>query len=472
MGDRQFVISSLPSGLAAFAEVNGDYAKEIKCGSDFKIDSLNRNPPASGELAPRTKQRCKISVLVAATDEAAAIASPNLAIVAQASVNSFNNAARNSKIEKAEAELVLVGTLITTLNYTGNRKDDYDEVRIDSQVTSTQGLLKADIVVWLTEASWGDVGGYGEFSTLASNAYAILNINLATASSLGFAYEVGHLFNLRHSGDQVAGYNHAIKIGSKKSVVYEFVEPKVPYFSSPLVYVNGQPFGRYNRENNAQAIFDRACPVAQYFPDPPVDLFVSMKHPFGACEYETVGASSIVYDGPNGVLHHLWEYSYDYVTWQTHPSNTEAAAIQVSNYPNFTAPGVYVRLTVTSANNNDSETFTKIIEAYDESSSQCGGGGGGQYLLTPPRLGSDDATVAFDLISSTANGINLAFYNDGKYAPAKVKVVDLVGRMLAQGEKAADESYLTISDFNLQPGVFLIVVESDGKIDSKLFEIH
>ncbi len=464
VGGRRFVISSLPSGLAAFAEVDTTFTSRAVCGLANETDSLRRDPEMPGELSPRTRQICTISILVAATDEAAAEATPNLNTVAQSCVNSFNNVVVNSRIERNEARLVLAGTVITALDQTDDSLFDLGRVENELQSNGARSNVEADVVVWLAEDAWDNGGVYGEarLSSTVANPYAVVNIDHATGSTLVFAHEVGHLFDLRHENDFASqGFNHAYKQYGRRSVVYQGTNDKVPYFSSPEYSL-----GTYARSNNARTLFNRACLVAEYFPDIPVDLDVTIKHPFGACEYETVVVSSNAQSGPNGTLTHRWEFSFDYVTWQTHPSTTEAATVQVGT------TGVYVRVTVTSDNNGDTDTFFRFIESYPEGSSECGGSSGGQYLRMIPKPGAMEPDRTYDLLSSTTAGIRLVFYNEGRSAPAIVRIADLAGRTLSQSPKIANESLLTLNVAAFPSGVYILSVESEAGAESQVVEIR
>ncbi|MFT6800893.1 MAG: hypothetical protein ACJA2N_000058 [Salibacteraceae bacterium] len=235
--------------------------------SNYKTEGDEPDPL---DLPPN---ECKLRVLVMYTPQAQDAAGTNMEALAQQAVDEMNWSFSNSNIYR-EVELVYVEEIAYSESNdmefdTKQFRDDNDGVM--DVVHSLREQYAADVCVLIFDNKAHTNQYCGMAAALRSsskNAFVSVSWDCATGY-YSFAHEIGHLFGCQHAWadvtnqtlDNDAPHAHGYKDpngGWRTLMSYTCSGSgctRLPYWSNPTVYYNGQVMGS-SSENNAQMIED------------------------------------------------------------------------------------------------------------------------------------------------------------------------------------------------------------------------
>lgn len=229
--------------------------------------------PRKGKAAASSKN-VVIDVMVAYTRKAAANYSDIKRDLIDLAIEEANESFRISNL--GQVRLRLVHTYQTDYKEQGEHFEHLYRMvdRGDGYMDEVHGLrdkYRADVVVLVVD----DPAGCGLTTRVgadADEAFAVVHHECA-ASSYSIAHEIGHIIGARHDlqVDKTMTpfpYGHGYVNGTKWRDIMSYKEscngcPRVPVWSSPNVFVKGEPAGT-SALDNARVIMEQAARVAAF----------------------------------------------------------------------------------------------------------------------------------------------------------------------------------------------------------------
>jgi hypothetical protein len=190
----------------------------------------------------------------------------------------------------------------------------------------------ADLVILLAPplTTWPDaLACVAEIGPIASEAYGIVPIDVSF-QYFSFVHEIGHLFGAQRSfssisfGDCSFGHKLYFETGpftgySIPTVMRKEHNLKIPYFSNPFVYYQGQATGVYDdyltgrSANNAGRINETGCIISDFTPSNSINPFIQVSE-----ENCLLNLTAIV-EPTNPLYSFSWKWSLDGLFTDSYP---------------------------------------------------------------------------------------------------------------------------------------------------------
>lgn len=448
--------------------VEKDYTGlQMQCAND---NSEGFQAPESS-VGDRTEGNCAVKVLALYTPAARA-ALPDINSTINLTINQTNQTFRNSQVDACDLTLVLVGRDTVSFTEGDVMRSDLDSLIALAELQSKRDAADADIVLVFIQGSYGgDLGIAGTLTLQPGRAVAVIN---ATHALFDYttSHEIGHLFACRHEpeADATGPFEHAhcFKTGcwpfrkERNTIMFSVATGNtIQHYSNPNVEYKSKKTGVTDERENWRQLKANACTVANFRnqSNPALQAFISGSG-FG-CPCDNIGIGAIVSGGAPGPYTFVWQQSDDGFNWSSVQSTAPSFSIHL---PCEEGEGVYVRLTVTSADSQSVQTYRFFEAAITwpgqeqicfERSTNGGEFAQGNILISPnPNEGFFRVFV------------DLALEND-----VEIKVYDNTGRLVAKSQENAPlgryEKRFDIS--NLASGIYVVRGRVNGNTCIKKF---
>lgn len=406
-----------------------------------------------------------------------AVGLPSLIDRLNVSIDQFNVAYSVSSVINPRAQLTLIGSELTTFTerisgFDAN-DDNNDVIDFANFAANRKATANADIVVCLVDAGYVDSRGRA-FAINAQNdneGFAIVEVR-AIPDQPVFPHEVGHLLGGRHHNDPTSGdahgYQYEIDFGFLNLGRKDYCTimcPQMPEevrrsdrWSNPNVSDGGNPTGTSGFNNVARVIGSNASRIADFRPNTgALGLYVEGEFTVTELGYKTY--ESVVSCGA-GPYTYLWERSNDgfnYFGAETSEFYTFYAYPDGSN-------SIYLRLTVTSADNRTATTFNRIdFVGYQGSRISAN-----DTFTNDKNLGNQNSLIQIAYPNPTNNQINATIFLS-KDDNIKVSMINTQGqevKSIYQGELSKGNYNFDFSVQNLTSGQYFIKATSTEKSES------
>jgi Secretion system C-terminal sorting domain/Metallo-peptidase family M12B Reprolysin-like len=295
---------------------------------------------------------------------------------------------------------------------------------LNTQAAVRRAAVGADLVVLLTGKDFIECGAgrsIGNPSDGGSPAFAFVEMQWLIGPRWSFVHEVGHLLSARHDlptdvaqGGDANACGHGFTVGDNRfqrtimdswSGTMTPPDTRILYFSNPDVGYNGSPTGSNPVKNNAKSIKNAACTVGGYETSNLygatiiTDSWVCTNLGFYVTTSAFVQTPPPSYPGiPPYTYEWRWNHSGDFVNDPSTMYGTTATA----QFPIPSGPIIWVRLKVTSADNQVLYRYRKI-NIFGPGNALChsfkGGGGSGEtnFLLAPSFVAPNPAATEITL---------------------------------------------------------------------------
>lgn len=292
IGDLVYEIYHLDNDIHVLLNAFLD-PKKSDCGNTRSFGSLPKTTPKGARTSYVGECVGLVRVLVLYTPDARnSVADINQTI--NMCISNFNSCVYNSNVT-SRVLIELAGQAEINFQETNDISDDV-ETNLPNNATAQQlrNDTQADLVVLLTNADYGSVfGAAGTLDLDPTRAYAILLAAAAVSNRQTFSHEVGHLYSLRHNGDnnsssQYQQYAHGYKFSTglfQNCATIMVNGNDVPNsgrllrFSNPNVAVDGVATGTADNNDNARRITETFATVNSFRSDVFRPLNVSISGP-------------------------------------------------------------------------------------------------------------------------------------------------------------------------------------------------
>ncbi len=377
--DESYTIDDIGGEVNVLGTVDTSYTIALECPSNGENEGLR---PIKAQDRGGS---CDIRVLILYTPAAANFV-PNIIATATANLSMTNQFFRNSGLKKDEINLVLAGIVGVDFTETSVIKNDLNEFTDPSSTIMSIGGVPlttlitnvgADVVMILGRSTTWDLAGLQQdFGPFTQTSFAILQVGDGELSSTVFAHELAHLFGCRHEPCEVSGgadcddtgpveHAHVFKTGcfpnkkKRRTIMFSTANTKViPHFSNPNVSYQGKATGETSRDN-ASILRDNACTMANAFMggDEPIAVYILGKSYHCINSGNSISLNSIVFGGSPGPHAYEWRVSTDGVNYGGIVGTNQNLSI---SGPYSLGQIIWVRLKVTSSNNETSEDFFSV----------------------------------------------------------------------------------------------------------------
>ncbi|MEO1516870.1 MAG: T9SS type A sorting domain-containing protein [Bacteroidota bacterium] len=326
-----YEINQIGEAKLVLSRVDEYYFEGHQCGNYVPSEEpVEGKEPEDAKTEYRTPPyghgNCKVRCLILYTSAAAEREGDNLFRKIDKAKSQTEQALRNSEVSQFQLSVEWLGPDSISFMETANIDDDIDNMTFDPEITSLRAEYLADIVIILTNGSYGNsnglVSGIGPDST---TAFGLVNVDNATSGRYVFAHEFAHLFGGGHETDPRPGIPHGHEWrkhewwGKKRRSILHTapLRPKrVLHYSNPAVSAFGDRTGRSGTRDNAEVLRRGACAVATFLPEPEFIPFSS--YIFGGlkeCLCQTARFTVWTYGGDPGTVSTKWYTStngFDY----------------------------------------------------------------------------------------------------------------------------------------------------------------
>ncbi len=259
IGESTYTLNDLTGGLFLLVKLNNSVMISEK--SPLVVDPSEITPSASSAVA------CTINIMVLYTAKAK-LASSNINSLITTAISQMNTAFLNSKIT---SKVNLIYKVQTEFTEKSNIDNTLSALIADSGIKALRIQKKADIVVLLTNGSFGLDYGIAPLGPSKPYAYAVVQVGQATSGRYTFTHEVGHTLGADH--EDGSGYAKGYKFisGTERRTIMHTLGSgsRIQHFSNPNVkYPNttsGVATGVVNSKDNAKVIANNACTVAGFY---------------------------------------------------------------------------------------------------------------------------------------------------------------------------------------------------------------
>ena len=396
--------------------------------------------------------------------------------VINTAIGQFNSSIYRSNITSAAA-ITLVGSQRIDFTESNNINTDWNSLSSNGVVQNLRNNSNADIVILLTNGSYGTITGtVGNFSMNQNSAFAIVKIGNAVDDTKTFAHEVGHLFDARHENDnsgQSYARAHTIDFAWPTSNCYTVmiaseIDNVVENFSNPNVSLSGLATGT-NENNNARRVSETWQAVRNHRPSGNnLSCYISGQNYCNV--YNSYTWESVVgICNQQSALSYEWFTSIDGFNW-----NLRGTDEFYSEYvPWYGTNYYFMRLRVTY-NGQVSESFSTIYINYDNQGGRIAASDNkySENLLAPIIWGKQKQEDEFNTVKL---GIEKIFPNPSQSAFAlsfvnpmeqdiSLDLIDATGHTvnLFSKEHFQKGKYSKTFDVNyLSSGTYVVKLSSD-----------
>jgi hypothetical protein len=374
-----YIIQDLGGGKQVLGKVPQSYT-----GSCGGATPQFQEPTTIEERGPT--ENCDIRVLILATPEAMS-STGNFGLLVSSDFNKANQILQNSAIPSYAARLVLAGVLSTEGYFSENSKTFQTvllEVSNNSTAISNRNIFGADIVVLYVRESIMDNSSTAGIAYLGGR-WAVIQSS-GSDNGLVFAHEVGHILKANHelctelspgtgcmASDGLVAHAHTFNTGKKckeklrKTVLYSVSgNDIVPFYSNPLVGLDGAVTGVTNESNNASMIRGFACTASNHstlFQD---QFDVNIKGEYTGCPNATVLLQAILQGTGIGAIAYAWRKSSDGINYGSVISTASEYNLVL---PSTLGTTTFIKVTATNAQGQTKTAFFHVTVA---NSGLCG----------------------------------------------------------------------------------------------------
>lgn len=317
-----YEINQLGEAKLLLSKVDERHFENSHCGQSHSTEET----PAVIELDKTKSQErtppfgygnCKVRCLILYTKAAADREGSNLMRKIDKAKNQTEQALRNSRVSKNQLSVEWLGPDSVAFVESDDPSDDIDVIALDSQIRDLRVQQLADVVIVLTNGSYGNLSGkVRQIGPDSARAFALTNVDNMTSGRYTFAHEFAHLFGARHENDPAPGIPHGhswrrYKWFGKKSRSIMHTAGKKPkrvlHYSNPSVSAFGDRTGKTGRRDNAEVLRQGACVVANFLPEPEFSPFSSyIVGKSRECLCQTATFSIRTYGGDPGAVSTKW----------------------------------------------------------------------------------------------------------------------------------------------------------------------
>lgn len=484
--NKAYEIKDLKEGKLCLRTIN---IKGSKCISGEGGGELTQHGPEDN--IESRNQCCAVRIMI--LHDAQANILGDIAARARMDILLTNEALQNSIVSACNLRFEMGGVHEYNVQTPSllNARNEIGIVRDDNQTLRNQE--NADIVVFYTGLDYftqdQDILGIalglqfpGGTVDPIEDAYALVETAPEAIASFTFAHEVGHLFQCRHeeTDDSNGTFQHGHSfsygcfLGFGCRTVLTIMrtlptadEPRILHYSNPKVKYRRKPTGITNLRDNARQLFSTGCTVAAFRQGDV--LMTNISGPSQVCLNSSVQLSAeIVGDAPA---------PFTYV-WETATSISGPYQV-VSTDPTITLYGsgvvgqiIYIRLTVSSSDNQVAEEFS-ILECVAPEGISCE-----QFLIED---NSGNMTAALPGLhwsvfpNPASSNLELAFLLETPCNFLKIDLLDQNGRILDSSLFRAMETGRHRAHFELgkyPPGIYSIRMTNSNGTTGKTIVKH
>ena len=440
---RAYEIRDLQQGKLCLRTVKGD--EEIGCANEDDEEELGKG--SEDDAIQLRDECCPVSILI--LHDAQANILGDIAARATMDLMSTHEALSNSNVTICSLRFNIVAIEEYTIPIpTGNAVLDLRTVRDDNQALRNQ--LSADIAVFYTAVDYQvdgrDIAGaaLGLINSAfvadpVEDAYALIEATPVASARFTFSHEVAHLFQCRHENDAAGTFQHAhkFKIGCgglfcTRPLIRTMVHnlplgfDRILHYSNPDVKYRRKETGVTGTRNNALQLRNNGCTVADFRQTADDPLMISISGPPEVCLTSSVQffAEEIGGDAPAPYTY-IWETASSILG----PYQTAGTSSSLTLYGSgVIGEIIYIRLTVTSNDNQVAEEF-HILECVGPVGISCE-----QSLIS--NEGDIKVTAALPGLywsvfpNPAQNNLEFNILLERPYTSLKIDLLDQNGRLL------------------------------------------
>lgn len=465
--EHSFEIFDLTGGIRVICEK--DLARQTSCAVDESVGQ-GQNPPMETLADPCIISKIRVLVLFTAAAEET---QPDIESIAELSIFQVNTAFQNSQIYGSGTEVVLAGVeFLEGFTETPiNIAHDINQLVIDPIANAFRSQYNADIVVLLTDGSYGGTNGFhGVVRANISypnydNAYAIVEVEDATTGRRTFAHEFGHLFGALHNDDPTSGFNHGYKfftgLSKRFTLVAEipkvtiYKKTRIEHYSNPNVLYLNEETGTTDCNNNARQIREQALTVANFFTEsePLVAEIITDKTSVNECNGGIANVSVSMFCGePNYT--YSWFRSTNNITWNLVSTNAFASISIASAPSNGGFKNTFYKVVVTDGTG---ATVTKYGSYHTYCDYDC---------PTCPKRLANTKINPITIYPNPTNGNGQIIIYQEKGGNLSIELLDIHGEFIQNIYKGYIDKGLNrvvLSNYlNLNTGIYLIRVNGQN----------
>jgi hypothetical protein len=470
----EYLYHDLGGGVQILARLDSTFGEFI-CGVVEDEEEEFSSSSSSSSFLEECSGGCDIRVFVHYTEKARSrFGTKSLEQRIRLAIAQANQALRNSAVQ-SKIKIVLAGiAFLDDFDETTNMENDLRSYEDRTDVQTDRTNYEADVAFLFCKGkdSYGTRGASYQNAFNASRPYGIVDTRLSTNDDYVFTHELGHIMNAHHLYPTTRpGFNkaHQIWVGwlfNNTRVVTMMHNGDIGWhrrilnFSNPDVYYKKDPTGIEDERDNARAIDDFACTIANIYsnPTPPVTGVISGYNVACGCKsadyWVTAGCGTPPYS-------YEWQISYDGIDYVTVGTNSYLYSTELLCNPQIYT--LFIRVIITDDNSSTAMLSKSVMVAPTWSLRTCDAGVITERKKVLFSLTGEDHVIKNTLSMSArpipANNFVIVDVVSGVDGPLSLEFIDINGRAVKKETRLMQQgkaSYkLDVS--SMSPGVYFII---------------